>query len=352
MRGYVLKDAGHAEWTEVPAPTPGPYDAIVRPTAVAVCTTDVHLIATAGFPAAVGKAIGHEAVGIVESVGALVKDFAPGDRVIIPAGGTDWRHPNAQRGEGKYVQTNNAYFSEDPTVAGVFADLVRAIDVDMTMTPIPDGITDLQALMVPDMVATAFTAVQRMEIDFGDTVAVLGLGPVGLMGVAGAALRGASQVIGVDSRQTAALARQYGATHIVNHEEGDTREQVLAATGGRPVDSVMIASGGSASDVFTTALRVVKKGGHVANVSVFLDQESVTLPLDVWGHGSIERFFTGVFVQEGREFYTRLLRLIQFGRLDPTPLVSHKLKGWDQLDTAIGIMRDRVDNVIKPVVIP
>ena len=87
MRGYVLKEAGHAEWTEVPAPTPGPYDAIVRPTAVAVCTTDIHLIATAGFPAAVGKAIGHEAVGIVESVGALVKDFAPGDRVIIPPAG-------------------------------------------------------------------------------------------------------------------------------------------------------------------------------------------------------------------------------------------------------------------------
>lgn len=350
MRGYVLHGAGDAGWDDVPDPAPGPYDAIVRPTAVAVCTTDVHLIATAGLPAAVGKPIGHEAVGIVERVGSLVKDFASGDRVIIPAGGTDWRHPNAQRGEAKYYQTNNAYFSDDPTVAGVFAELVRAIDADMTMTPIPEDVTDQQALMVPDMIATGLTGVERLNISFGDTVAVLGLGPVGLMGVAGAALRGASQVIGVDSRATTELARRYGATDTIDFQAGDTYDQVLAATGGRPVDSVLIAAGGDASTLFSTALRIVKPGGHVANVSLYLDQDSVTLPLDVWGYGGMERHLTGVFVQEGREFYTRLLRLISTGRLDPQPLVTHVLAGWDRLEDGIELMRTGEDYVIKSVI--
>lgn len=351
MQGYILRAAGQAGWSEVAPPQPAPYDAIVRPTAVAICTTDVHLIATAAFPAAIGKPIGHEAVGVVESVGELVRDFRPGDRVIIPAGGTDWRHPNAQRGEAKYYQTNNAYFSDDPSVGGVFSDLVRAIDADMTMTPIPDDITDIQAVMVPDMVATGFTAVNRMNVDFGDTVAVLGVGPVGLMGVAAATLRGASQVIAVDTRaSTTTLARKYGATDVVSHEAGGTADRVLEATGDRLVDSVMIAAGGSASELFTTAMRIVKPGGHVANVSLYLNEQSVTLPLDVWGYGGVERHITGVFVQEGREFYSRLLRLIQMGRFDPSPLVTHTFDGWDRLDEAIELMRTRADNVIKPVV--
>jgi threonine dehydrogenase-like Zn-dependent dehydrogenase len=351
VKGYVLHQAGHASWSEVDPPKPAPYDAIVRPTLVAICTTDVHLIETAGLPAAVGKPIGHEAVGVVEQVGELVRDFKPGDRVIIPAGGTDWRHPNAQRGEAKYYQTNNAYFSDDPTVAGVFSELVRAIDVDMTMTLIPDDVTDTQAVMVPDMVATGFTAITRMHVDFGDTVAVLGAGPVGLMGIAAAALRGASQIISVDSREgTAALARGYGATHLLGHREGNIAKRVLEVTGGRPVDSVMIAAGGTASENFTTAMKIVKPGGHVANVSLYLDQQSVTIPLEGWGFGGTERHLTGVFVQEGREFYSRLLRLIQAGRLDPAPLVTHELHGWDTLERAIDLMRTQSDNVIKPVV--
>ncbi|KQW42649.1 hypothetical protein ASC77_23600 [Nocardioides sp. Root1257] len=351
MKGYVLHEAGRASWSDVNPPEPAPYDAIVRPTLVAICTTDVHLIETAGLPAAVGKPIGHEAVGVVERVGDLVRDFQPGDRVIIPAGGTDWRHPNAQRGEAKYYQTNNAYFSEDPTVAGVFSELVRAIDVDMTMTPIPDDISDTQAVMVPDMVATGFTAASRMHIEFGDTVAVLGAGPVGLMGIAAAALRGAGQIIAIDSREsTTSLARQYGATDVLGHREGNVAERVMQATAGRPVDSVMIAAGGNASELFATAMRIVKPGGHIANVTLYLDQESVTLPLEGWGFGGVERHLTGVFVQEGREFYSRLLRLIQVGRLDPAPLVTHTFDGWDGLEEAIDMMRTQDDNVIKPVV--
>ncbi|WP_435110969.1 zinc-binding dehydrogenase [Nocardiopsis synnemataformans] len=350
MRGYVLHGPGEAGWADVPVPMIGVDDALVRPTAVATCTTDVHLVATAGFPAAIGKPIGHEAVGVVEEVGENVTDFRPGDRVIIPAGGTDWRTPQAQRGEAKYYQNNNPYFSDDPSKGGVFAERVRAIDADMTMTPIPDSISDEQALMVPDMVATGLTGVERMEFELGDSVAILGVGPVGLMGVAGAVLRGASRIVAVGSRpKTLELARRYGATDVVDYKKGPVVEQVLAATGGAPVDAVLVASGGKVSDQFTTALRLVKPGGHVANVSLFFE-ENVTIPMDVWDFGGTERFLTGVFVKEGREFYARILRLIEYGRLDPSPLVTHTFDGWSRLDDALDLMRSRDENVIKPVV--
>jgi threonine dehydrogenase-like Zn-dependent dehydrogenase len=282
MRGYILAQKGRGMWAEAPVPAIGAYDALVRPTAVATCTTDVHLIETAAFPHAVGKVVGHEAVGVVEQVGELVADFHIGDRVVLPTGFSDWRHPRAQRGEAKYHQTNSPYFSPDPTKAGAFSDLVKTFDADQNLAHIPDAVTDQQAVMVPDMMATGLSGVERMEVQFGETVLVLGIGPVGLMGVAGAALRGAGRIIAVGSRpRTVELARRYGATDIVDYKKGDVAEQVLALTGGEPVDSVLIASGGSASDAFRTALTAVKFGGHVACVAGFFDDETVNVPLEL-----------------------------------------------------------------------
>ena len=181
MRGYVIQEKRRAEWQDVPVPQIGPYDALVRPTAVATCTTDVHLIDSLSLPNALGKVIGHEAVGVVETVGDLVTDFAPGDRVVLPAGLADWRHPRAQRGEGKFHQSKSPYFSDDPTNGGWFSELVKCFDADSNLAHIRDGVTDVQAVCVDDMAATGFTGVERMEIQFGEVVVILGVGPVGLM---------------------------------------------------------------------------------------------------------------------------------------------------------------------------
>jgi threonine dehydrogenase-like Zn-dependent dehydrogenase len=102
------------------------------------------------------------------------------------------------------------------------------------------------------------------------------------MGVAGAALNGAARIIAVGSRpNTLELARHYGVTDTVDSKKGPILDQILAANGGEPADSVLLASGGSASEMFTTALRAVKYGGHVANVSGFLSEETVTIPLEM-----------------------------------------------------------------------
>ena len=246
----------------------------------------------------------------------------------MPSVGTDWHTPFAQRGEGKCYQHNNPYFSDDPMVNCNFSEYVRAMDADMRLAHIPPNVTDIQALMIPDMVATGFTGIERMAVEFGDTVLIMGIGPVGLMGVAAAALRGAARIIAVGSRpRTMELAKQYEGTEIVNYRHGDIVEQVMKLTGDKPVDSVLIASGGSASYNFSAAMRCVKFGGHVACVSLFFDEENVTIPLDVWCNGGIDKFLTCGSCQDGRDFFERLLALVEYGRLDPAHLVTHVLHG-------------------------
>ena len=351
MKGYVLQSKGKAAWQDVPVPEIGPYDALIRPTAVATCTTDIHLIKAAAWPKAIGKVIGHEGVGVVEKVGSMVKDFKPGDRVVMPSAGSDFHHYRAQRGEAKYHQDLNAYFSDDPTIGGVFSELIKAVDADNRLARIPEGVTDIQAVMVPDMLITGFTGVERMHIRFGENVLIMGVGPVGLMGVAAAALRGAGRIIAVGSRPcTLELARQYGATDIIDYKKGDILQQVMTLTGGEPVDSVLIACGGRASEVFTTAMRAVKFGGHVACVSLFFDDETVTLPMNVWEYGDMEKYLTGVLPQDGRDFFERLLLLVANGRVNPAPLVTHVLHGWDKLDEGLELMGSHNPEVIKVVI--
>lgn len=352
MKGYVLHGKDKAGWQDVPVPKVGPHDALVRPSAVAACTTDVHLIASGALPTAIGRVIGHEAVGIIEQVGNLVKDFKPGDRVIIPTGTADWLNPRAQRGEARYHQANNFYVSDKPGLGGSFSELVRVFNADLTMARIPASVTDIQAVMVGDMVGTGFAGVERMQIQMGETVLIIGIGPVGLMGVAGAALKGAGRIIAVGSRpKTVELARHYGATDIIDYHDGDIVEQVFKLTDGEPVDSVLIASGGHASEMFTAALSVVKYGGHVANVSAFMEDETVTIPMKVLSYGFIEKFFTGAIVLDGRDFLERALLLIENGKLDPAPLVTHVLHGWDKLEEGLALMRGRDPSVIKPVIV-
>jgi threonine dehydrogenase-like Zn-dependent dehydrogenase len=351
MKAFILNGKGEAAWGEVPTPEIGSYDALVRVTCVATCTTDVHQIETANISTLIGKALGHEAVGVVEKVGADVKDFKPGDRVVIPVAWSDFRHPKAQRHEAKYYQTNSPYFSASG-LNGHFAEFSKVVDADMALAKIPDSVTDSEAVMLPDMAGTALTGAEYMNIDYGDTVVILGIGPVGLMGVAGAALKGAGRIIGVGSRaKTKELAKYYGATDIVDYHDGDVYEQIMALTGGKPVDSVMIASGGDANEQFELALKLVKWGGDVSNVSMWNSNQTLTIPFDLLYWGVQDKHIHTALVEDGRDIMERYLNLVEHGKLDTKPLVTHTFHGWDHLEDGLALMESRDPEVIKPVVI-
>lgn len=113
----------------------------------------------------------------------------------------------------------------------------------------------------------------------------------------------------------------------------------------------MIASGGDASEQFTTAMNLTRWGGHVACVSIFFEDKEITMPTSVWNGGSREKFLTGVAIDDGRDFFERLLNLISCGRIDPAPLVTNVLHGMDKLPDALELMSDGHRDVIKAFVV-
>lgn len=351
MKGLVFTELNHTEWKEVNRPTlKNPYDAIARPLAVSPCTSDVHLIETGAIPTVFGKVLGHEGVGIIEEVGDQVKDFKVGDRVILPTVAVKWRSLLEQEGIGKLAQYN-PYLDEDPETGGFFAEYTTVYDADMNLGHIPDNVTLEQATMIPDVVATGFSAVEAADIRFGDTVLVMGIGPIGLMALNGCILKGAGRVIVVGSRPvTFDIARKLGASDCIDYKDGDIIEQVRNVTNGKPVDKVIIASGGNASDAFGAALTLVRFGGTISCLTAFLSDETVTLPNNQWLYGSWDKTIKTVQAQGGRVYLERLLSMVSNGRFDPSIVVSHKFYGMEKVSEALEMMSSRNREVVKPVV--
>ena len=159
-----------------------------------------------------------------------------------------WRSLEAQDGWGKQRQDNLYAGVDDPQLGGSFVEEYYIRDADMNLAHIPEGVTLEQAVMVPDMMCTAFEGVRQLDPAFGASVAVLGIGPVGLMAVRAAVLRGAGKVFAIGSRKGCfEMAKAYGATHLVDYHHEDYLQQILAANGG-PVDGVVLCGGAFASD--------------------------------------------------------------------------------------------------------
>jgi len=317
---------------------------------VSPCTTDVHLIETNAMPNIVGKAMGHEAVGIVEEIGPEVKDFKVGDRVAISSVHPKWRSLEAQNGMAK-IADNCHYYETDPHSerGGVFAEYVHIKDADMTLAHIPDEVTDEQAVILTDMATTAFAGVEAANVKFGDTVVIYGIGPVGLMAINAAIIQGAARVFAVGHRKACFdVAKIYGATDLIDYHDGNVADLVLAKTDGKPVDAVIISGGHSTS--VGIGMKMVKFGGVVSNVSCFFGDETTVIPSDVWNYVSLDKTVKGVKAWGGRNAMDRLLALTRYGRLKPELVITHRLHGFEKVEEALEIMGSKTHDMIKPIV--
>ena len=289
MKGFAMLGIGKTGWIEKEAPTCGPLDALVRPLAVSPCTSDVHTVWEGAIGDRHDMILGHEAVGEVAEVGALVKDFKPGDRVIIPAITPDWGSLEAQAGYAMHSGGMLAGWKFSNFKDGVFGELFHVNEADANMALLPPGVDMASAVMLSDMVPTGFHGVELADVQFGDTVCVIGIGPVGLMAVAGAALRGASRLIAVGSRpKCAQVARAYGATDIVDYHGGDVVEQVMDLTHGRGVDRVVVAGGNA--DTYIDAIKILKPGGRIGSVNYLGSGDYARIPRVEWGCGMGHKF--------------------------------------------------------------
>lgn len=204
MRGVVITGKGSLAVSEdCPLPeAPCATGAFIKPLIWSPCTSDVHLCETGceSLPYLLGKAIGHEMCGEIVKVGDDVHDFKVGDKVIVDAVMPVWRSLEAQDGNAKQHQDNMYAGVDFPDRGGSFVETYYIRDADMNLAHIPEGVTLDQAIMIPDMMCTAFTGVDGANIGFGESVAVIGVGPVGLMAVRAAVLSGAGKVFVVGSR--------------------------------------------------------------------------------------------------------------------------------------------------------
>lgn len=350
MKGYAMLSIGKTGWIEKDRPTCGPDDAIIRPLAMSPCTSDVHTVWAGALGERHNMILGHEACGVVDEVGSNVKDFKPGDRIMVAAITPDWQSIAAQEGYPMHSGGMLAGWKFSNFKDGVFGEYFHVNDADGNLAHLPDGLSPEEACMLSDMVPTGFHGVELADVKFGDTVLVIGIGPVGLMAVAGANLRGAARIIAVGTRpKCIEVAKAYGAREFVNYKDGDIAEQVMDLTQGKGVDKVIIAGGNN--DTFETAVKVVKPGGTIGNVNYLGEGTYIRIPRVEWGVGMGHKKIVGGLMPGGRARLEKLGALVTAGRVDVSLLLTHKFHGFEHIEEALMLMKDKPRDLIKPVVV-
>ncbi|HEX4210240.1 MAG TPA: NAD(P)-dependent alcohol dehydrogenase [Candidatus Binataceae bacterium] len=348
MKAFVMKGLDQVGFADKPIPRPGPNDAIVKTTRALICTSDSHTVHGAIGPRE-NLTLGHEAVGRIHETGSEVRRFKPGQRVIAGAITPDWGDPFTQAGHPSQSGGALGGWKFANTKDGVFAEYFHVNEADANLALIPDDVSDETAVYCCDMISTGLMAAENAHIPVGGTVAVFALGPVGLMAVTGARLLGAGLIIGIDSvprRQE--LARSFGADAIVDNSKEEVVERVLALTDGLGADSSIEALG--SAETLRSAVSVTRPGGTISNAGYHGKGDFVDIPRLAWGVGMAEKSITTGLCPGGRLRMERLLRLLQGKRVDPTAMTTHRFP-FAELDRAFEVMDQKLDGVIKPLII-
>lgn len=350
MKGLAMLKIGEFGWIEKERPACGPMDAICKPLALAICTSDIHTVWEGAIGERHNMILGHEGCAEVVEVGSMVKDFKPGDRVLVPAITPDWNSLEAQAGYSMHSGGMLAGWKFSNFKDGVFSEYFHVNDADGNLAKLPKEINTVDACMLSDMVPTGFHGVELADVQFGDTVLVVGIGPVGLMAVAGANFRGASRIIGVGTRKTCQdVAKQYGATDFISYKNGTIEDQVLAMTNGKGVDRVIIA-GGDCENTFQSAVKALKPGGKIGNVNYLGSGLTVSIPRVEWGVGMGHKQLNGGLMPGGRLRMEKLGALVASGRLNVGLMATHVFNKFEDLDKALLLMKEKPGDLIKPVV--
>ncbi len=348
MRAFVMQGIGKVGFVEKPVPDPGPNDAVIKTTRALVCTSDVHTLNGAIGPRE-NLTFGHEAVGIVYRLGSEVRGFREGDRVAVNAITPCFRCENCQRGYPSQCGQMLGGWRFANTKDGCFAEYFHVNDAVANLTPIPDSVPDDVAVYATDMMSTGFMGAERSAIPLGGMVAVFAQGPVGLMATAGASLLGAGRIFAVEAvprRQE--LARHFGATDVLDFRTTDVVAAILEASGDQGVDSAIECLGAQAT--FEACVRVTRPGGTVSVAGYFGKGETVNIPRVDWGVGMGDKTIRTGLCPGGNERMKRLIRLLETGRIDPTPLTTHRMP-FAQVDRALRLMATKEDGIVKPLIL-
>jgi alcohol dehydrogenase len=348
MKGLMYRGPGKIHFEDIPdARLPGAGGAVVRATLCSICGTDLHPYHT--DMGANNYCMGHEAIGEVVEVGADVRNFAKGDRVLIPASIGCGACGPCLSGHVYLCDSypnGRAYGQGDPTIPGCQAEAIAVSAADNNLFHLPEDLSDAIGIMLTDNIATAWYCARRGRIEPGNTVAVIGLGSVGLQTVMAALAMGAERVFGLDLLEDRRQAAQAIGATVVG--DGDVVAKVKDATEGKGVDVVLDASGGR----ITTALAIdlVKRGGRISQIGV---SEQFEIPFPILGalFKNVE-FHTGVCSVQAE--VPHLMAALKSGKLNAGHvggIVTHRMN-LSQGAEAYRLFDSRPDGLKKIVLDP
>ena len=350
MKAIAFRGVGDVRTETVPDPKIiDPADVVLRITTSAVCGSDLHQYhGRGGALVQPGSVMGHEFMGVVDEIGAGVTTLTRGDRVIVPfsvsCGRCEWCR---RRLPTQCATTQRAVFGGrfGHVFPGGQAERIRVPFADHLCEKVPAGMSDDDALFLGDILSTGFVCAENGGIRPGDTVAVFGAGPVGLLAMQSAQLFGPARVFAVDRvGYRLALAEEFGA-EPVHLDRGDPAEQLRAATGGRGPDVVLECVGHETP--FTQAIQAVRAAGTVSSVGVYVEQSM--------GFPAREAFFKDLTLKMGicnaRNYMAPLMPLVQGGKLRPARIITHTMP-LAEAPKGYAIFDKKEDRAIKVMLKP
>jgi len=343
MKALVYNGQNGKELVEKPKPTLlKPTDAIIKITKTTICGTDLHILGGDVPAVTAGRTLGHEGVGIVEEVGSAVNNFKPGDRVLISCITSCGKCENCKN--GLYAHCDDGGWILGHLIDGTQAEYVRIPHADNSLYHIPEGVDEEALVMLSDILPTGFEiGVLSGQVKPGDTVAIIGGGPVGMAALLTAQFYSPAEIIMVDlDDNRLEVAQKFGATKVVNSSDGKAVEKILELTGNKGVDVAIEAVGIPAT--FALCQEIVAAGGHIANVGVH--GKSVELHLEKLWIRNVT-ITTGLVSTNSTPM---LLNTVKSGKLKPEQLVTHRFS-FDQIEEAYDVFRNAAKNKALKVII-
>jgi threonine dehydrogenase-like Zn-dependent dehydrogenase len=338
---------------DVPVPTPGPDDIVVKTSMATVCGSDMHFVdefanemLAFAFPGPhvlpQGLLMGHEGVGVVHEVGANVKTLKPGDRVIS----------SCLVGCGRCSECMTVDFSTctggGRVLFGCQAEYYLVPFADLNAARVPEGVSDEHAILATDIMSTGFGAIERAGARFGDSVAIFAQGPVGLCATAGARARGCGLIIAVDTvPERLEMSKKFGANVVINAKEEDPIAKIMSLTDNKGVHVAVEAVGTQAT--FEMCTRAVRRGGTVSSVGVYGLTPQLSMP--TLTPSFLHRQIITTLCPSGRDRMEHLLSLLENGSVNLEPLFTHRMS-LDQVPEAYDLFRSKQGGVLKIAIRP
>ena len=325
MKALVYNGPGLKSLEERPKPAiEAVTDAIVRITRTTICGTDLHILKGDVPTCTPGRILGHEGVGVIEAVGAAVSRYKPGDHVLISCITSCARCDYCRR--GMYSHCREGGWILGNVIDGTQAEFVRIPHADNSLHPVPAGADEEALVMLSDILPTGYECgVLNGKISPGGSVAIVGAGPIGLAALLTAQFYAPATIVMIDlDDNRLSVARQFGATDLLNSSRDDVPERLRALTGGQGADTVIEAVGVPAT--FELCEKLVAPGGVIATVGVHGTKVDLHLE-DLWS-----RNITITTRLVDTVTTPMLLKTVESGRLQPEKLITHRFKLDEILD--------------------